>query len=321
MHAFLRLWFASRPLALAALLAILAPPASAAEKVALTFDDLPTLSLIESTDYMEATTRGLLRGLTRHHLPATGFVTELELAGPDHARRVALLTQWLDAGMDLGNHGYSHKSLNKTPVEAYIADVERGEHVTKALLAARGRTLRWYRHPYLETGRTPQIRARFESWLASHGYRVAPVTVENADWVFAEPYDDAVQRGDKARAAKIRHAYLSYTAKVVPWYQRAARQLLHRRPALVFLLHATRLNADSIDAIAAILKRDHLRAVTLDQAMRDPAYRIHDIYVGPEGEEWLTRWSEVLKRPLPWDDFPDPPDDMAVESDRLEAAH
>jgi len=220
--------------------------------------------------------------------------------------------------MDLGNHGYSHLSLTKTPVDAYIADVALGATVTQALLAARGRTLRWYRHPYLETGPTAEVRKTFEDWLAAHGYRVAPVTLENADWVFALVYDDAILRGDKAKARQVKRSYLAYTAAVVPWYRDAALSLFGRRPALVFLLHASRLNADSLDDLAGILKADDLRPVTLDKAMADPAYATVDTYAGPDGDEWISRWSTVLHKTLDWPSFPQPPADIAAENDRLD---
>jgi peptidoglycan/xylan/chitin deacetylase (PgdA/CDA1 family) len=293
---------------------------AASEDVALTFDDLPTLSLTDSASYAQKTTEELLNGLKRRRLTAIGFVNEGKLEGADRPRRVALLSRWLDAGMDLGNHSYSHESLNTTPVEAYIEDVQRGETVTRALLAARGRAPRWFRHPYLETGPTLEIRHTFESWLAAHGYRVAPVTMENSDWMFALPYDDAILRNDATEAARIKASYLTYTAQVVPWYREAARELLGRRPAFVFLLHASRLNADCVDQLADILKHNELHAVTLDRAMKDPAYKIPDTYAGPDGDEWLTRWSLTLHKDLPWSSFPQPPADIAAENQRLDTS-
>jgi peptidoglycan-N-acetylglucosamine deacetylase len=292
--------------------------AAAAEDVALTFDDLPALALTRSFSYADLTTVRLLDGLQRNGIPATGFVNEGKLEGSDKPARIALLASWLDAGMDLGNHGYSHLSLNKTPLDAYIADVARGGIETAALLKACGRTLRWYRYPYLATGLTAETRRDFEDWLAAHGYRVAPVTMENSDWMFALPYDDAILRGDVADAARIRQSYLDYTAKAVSWYRDAAQSLLGRPLAFVFLLHATRLNADSIDQLAAILKANQLRPVTLDSAMKDPAYGIADTYVGPDGDEWLSRWSLTLHRDLPWDSYVDPPKDIQDEDNRLD---
>jgi hypothetical protein len=204
------------------------------------------------------------------------------------------------------------------PADAHIADVSKGEAVTRALLSARGRAPHWYKYPYLETGLTLQTRQTFEAWLAAHGYRVAPVTMENSDWVFAYPYDDAILRGDKIAMARIRRKYLAYTARMAVWCRQAALALLGRRPALVFLLHASRLNADCIDQLAAILHDNHLRAVTLDEAMRDAACTIPDAYVGPDGDGWLTRWSLTLHKNLPWSSFKEAPADIVAEDNRLE---
>lgn len=306
-------------LAGALVLGLAASRSARAENIALTFDDLPALSYLAPTGYWTTTTDRLLAGLKRHHIPAIGFVNEEKLE-TDRAARVDLLRRWLDAGMELGNHGYSHLSLTHTPVDAYIADVARGETVTRWLLAARDKTLRWYRHPYLETGKTLDDRHKFEGWLTQHGYRVAPVSMENSDWMFAYPYDEAISKGDLVGAKQIKDEYVAYTAAVVPWYQAAALQLLGRRPAFVMLLHASRLNADSIDQIADILKRDGLTPVTLDQAMKDPAYAIADTYIGPDGDEWLTRWSLTLKKDLPWGSFPDPPADIAAAEKRLDTS-
>jgi peptidoglycan/xylan/chitin deacetylase (PgdA/CDA1 family) len=290
---------------------------AAAEGVALTFDDLPALSLSDSTPYWAQTTKKLLSSLRRHHVPAIGFVNEEKLE-TDRVARVELLREWLDAGMDLGNHTYSHESLTNTPVDAYIADVVRGETVTRWLLKARGRTPHWFRHPYLETGKTLEDRRTFETWLAAHGYRVAPVSMENSDWMFAYPYDDAMGRRDMAAARRIQQEYLAYTAAIVPWYRQAAFGLLGRRPAFVLLLHASRLNADSLDQVLAILKRNNLTPVSLDQAMNDPAYTIVDTYAGPDGDEWVTRWSLALNKPLPWSSFPQPPADIQAADKRLD---
>lgn len=306
-------------LLLAPALLVMAAGVARADEVALTFDDLPYAGRVADIDVQEKATMALLAGLRRHHLPATGFVNEIQLDRADRSRRIALLSLWLDAGMDLGNHGYSHLSLTATPVQAYIDDVARGGAVTGMLLAARGRRERWFRHPYLETGPTLEIRRRFEEWLALRGYRVAPVTMENSDWEYAPPYEEALLAGNAAEAARIQAAYLDFTARIVAWYQKAARQLLGREPRFVFLLHGSRLNADSIDALAAILHRRKLRGITLDRAMADPAYAIPDTYAGPDGDEWLTRWSMTLHRELPWEDLPEVPAEIVAAETRVDA--
>ncbi|TCP37559.1 peptidoglycan/xylan/chitin deacetylase (PgdA/CDA1 family) [Sphingomonas sp. BK235] len=292
---------------------LLAPGSPArAEPIAVTFDDLPVAGPSGPIGNSRTLTQHLLAGLRRQHIPAIGFVNEVQLEGPERAQRIALLADWLDAGMTLGNHGYSHLSFTVTPTEAYIADAARGERVTRPLMAARGLIEHFYRHPYLETGTTVDARSRFEAWLAAHGYRVAPVTMENSDWRFAARYDEALARHDPAEAKRIAAAYLSFTGRAVAWYRAAALDLLGRRPALILLLHANRLNAASIDALARVLRHHQLRFVTLDAALTDPAYAIADTYTGPNGDQWLTRWALTLRRPLPWSTLPAVPDWIAA---------
>lgn len=292
--------------------------AAQAEPVALTFDDLPTMALDNSATYARTTNQRLLAGLVRHRIPATGFVIGQQLDGPGHATGERILKQWLRAGFQLGNHTWSHESLNKTPVASYIADVKRDDDLLRPLLRADGQTPRWFRHPYLDTGATLEAKQDFEHWLQQAGYRVAPVTMENSDYLFSPPYDDALRRRDAKAAARIRSAYLEYTGKAVAWYRSAGLELLGRRPAFVFLLHDTRLNADTLDGLVDLLKANHLQTVSLDQAMTDPAYLQADDYVDLDGDEWLNRWAHILGRDLPWDDFPEPPADIVAASERLD---
>ena len=301
----------------ALLLAANAPARSGT--VALTFDDLPVFGSFTSAADGARVTDQLLGALTRHHWRVTGFVNEIQLEGRDKAQRVALLDRWLNAGMDLGNHTYSHLSLNATPAAAYVADIARGDVETGRLLAARGRRERWFRYPYLETGQTRASHDQVVRWLTAHRYRIAPVTMENSDWQFSAPYDDAVARGDAAAASRIRQQYLTFTRAIVAWYVDAGTTLFGREPAYVFLLHASRLNAASMDALAAILRDARLRVVPLDVAMRDPAYRTADTYIGPDGDEWLDRWATTLHRHLPYETIPEVPAEIVALDDRLEA--
>jgi hypothetical protein len=85
-------------------------------RVAFTLDDLPTASVL-GDDLAQArkTTAGLLSALRRQQIPAIGFVNERKLgaAGKPHPERVALLQQWIDAGLELGNHTFSHVDLHR----------------------------------------------------------------------------------------------------------------------------------------------------------------------------------------------------------------
>ncbi|MBW2278712.1 MAG: polysaccharide deacetylase family protein, partial [Deltaproteobacteria bacterium] len=117
----------------------------------LTVDDLPIATGWLHPDPQERTaiTRRLLDTLERHGIRAVGLVTWSNVRSPDD---LALLTLWLEAGHELGNHSFSHPDYNRTDVEDYIADMERARAELADFLEAFDRTPRFFRFPQLHEG-------------------------------------------------------------------------------------------------------------------------------------------------------------------------
>src|SRR5918994_2199285 len=167
---------------------------AAEHTVAVTFDDLPASPagvVANDVASLNDFTRKLLAAVRKYRVPAVGFVNEgklfVEGAGPgDVEGRTGLLRMWLDAGLELGNHTYSHHDLNRTPLEEFEADVIRGEVVTRRLVDGTGKKIRYFRHPFLHVGRDLGQRRAFETFLVAHGYTVAPVTLDNDDFLYGE---------------------------------------------------------------------------------------------------------------------------------------
>lgn len=287
-------------------------------EVAITFDDLPALTILPDQSYVDYLTETLIRKLRRNRVPAIGFVNEGKLDELNRPRQILDLQRWLDAGMELGNHTFSHESLNDVGVRAYVADIAKGEEVTRPMLSERHQSLRYFRPPYLETGRKPVIREAVENWLAHHGYQLVPVTIDADDWEFAEPYDDAIARRNKRLQQHIRAEYLAHTARHIAWSQRSARILFGRDIAQIMLLHATRLNADTFDDLARLLRRARLRPVSVEAAMRDPVYDQPSTYAGADGIDWLERWASTRKIVLPDEGNDDPPADIVAAYKRVD---
>lgn len=295
-------------LALTALLLAAAafPRARAAERaVAVTFDDLPATSAgVVASDVasLEELTRKLLSAVRKYSIPAVGFVNEGQLfvegAGPgDVDARIGLLRMWVDAGLELGNHTYSHRDLNTMPLEQFEADVLRGEAVTRGLLKAKGRRLRYFRHPFLHVGSDLQKRRAFEAFLSTHGYTVAPVTVDNDEFVYAAAYAKALRLGNAAAAARIADDYLRYMDEVFSFFEDVSRRVAGREIPQILLLHANTLNADRFDALAEALSYRGYRFVSLAQALEDPVYRLPDEFVGAPANSWFNHWEVTAGRP------------------------
>lgn len=274
------------------LLAVCFPAASAqAGEVAVTVDDLPyvfTAGLAE--DAHCAQSERLLKVIAAEGVPAVGFVNEGRLyrQGQPDAACVDLLRHWLAAGLELGNHGYSHLSLETSSLAAARDDVVRGETVTKPLAAEYGRPYRYFRYPYLHRGSDAAKRQGFLDFLTARGYTVAPVTVSVEDWVFAVAYAK-VRGADPDLAAKVVAAYLAYIDESFRRAEKLAADMLGRPVRQILLLHADAINADHFAEVAAVLRRRGYRIVALERALDDPLYRMPDLCSSPEGLTWLER--------------------------------
>jgi peptidoglycan/xylan/chitin deacetylase (PgdA/CDA1 family) len=291
---------------------------SHSRRVAVTIDDLPgPPGSVIGGDLaaFQAMTSKLLAALKATRTPAVGFVNEGKLApqGEREAARVALLEAWLEAGMDLGNHTYSHRSLNRTRLADFEKDTVRGEETTEGLLEARGRKLRYFRHPFLHTGRSLEVKRGLEAFLLERGYAIAPVTHDNGEWIFAAAYAKAGNAGEAASQKRVTEAYVSYMDAKFDYFERSSRALFGREIPQILLIHANSLNADAYPELARMMQARGYRFIPLAEALEDPAFRSRDTFTGASGISWLHRWTLTEgKKPLP--------DEPAVPKFVLDAA-
>ena len=287
--------------------------------VALTFDDLPD-GIAHDVATMKRNTTQLLRVLKLHRAPAIGFVNEINLhVRGESVARIQLLKQWVDSGMALGNHTFSHPRLFDTPLAKYKDDVIKGELITRRLMSERGPYQLFFRHPYTSTGSSRQVKAAFEKFLGERGYKIAPFTIGNADFIFNNLYVVARRNRDAAMMDRLREAYLEYTDSEFEFFERLSREMFGREISQVLLIHANEINADCLDEMLNRLAGRGYRFVTLDRALEDKAYQTKDDYVGPALGSWLHRWTVSLGMKVKLDEEPSPPEWVLDTFNRLQA--
>lgn len=143
-------------------------------EVAVTFDDLPLVTRVfHDIAAQERITTAFLAAIRRHQVPTIGFVNEGKLApgGLVDERRVELLRRWVESGLELSNHTYSHVGLHSTPLPTYLEEIARGDSVTAVLLLSTGQRPRYFRHLFLHSGRDLDTRRSVERFLANRGTR------------------------------------------------------------------------------------------------------------------------------------------------------
>lgn len=261
-------------------------------QVALTFDDLPLQGPALSNSKLNVMTAKLLKSLTTNKVPALGVVNGHKLYSNKRLdpARVAMLRMWLDAGFELGNHTYSHADINTMPLASYQQDVIRGETTIRDLLREKGMPLRYFRHPVLHTGRTDQTRNALQQFLNSRGYTVAPVTIDNQDYVFADIYARAKRRGDAVTMRRVASEYIQYMERMFVFFEEQSRMLLGYELKQVLLLHANELNADHMDSLIAMIRSRGYDFITVEEALSDKAYELPERSTA-KGMSWLFRWA------------------------------
>jgi len=295
-----------RSMCLAALIALVLlsvralPQAAKApdRQVAITIDDLPAgNNTLPAAAITEMTTK-LLTTLRDQKVPVVGFVNEKKLYHfGEVEERIKVLRMWLDYGFELGNHTYSHSSLNKVGLAAWEDDIVQGENVTSLLMAEHKMKLRYFRHPYLDTGRDLQTRRKAEAFLVGRGYRIAPITLDAWDWMFAGVYEDAKKAGDTALQQKVVESYLQYSDAMFGYFEQLSKQTVGYEPKQILLLHANQLEGDHIGELLELLRKRGYKFITLEDALGDEAYSLPDMYVGEEGTGWLEHWAITQGKP------------------------
>jgi len=286
-------------------------------QVAITFDDLPVAQSGATAceePGLTSLTKRLLAPFQENEVPLTAFVIGGRCSELTAEQRSEVLKLWIAAGAEVGNHTYSHRGLNNTPIEEYEQDILRADTELKGMLGLVG--LRYFRSPMLQTGPASDIKQRLEQFLRTHGYEQSPVTLDNSDWMFSSLYSTALARGDNELAGRVREAYIPYMESVIAFFEQRSIEVVGREFPQILLVHANRLNAEAGSSLLAMLKNRAYQFISLGEALQDLAYSSPNDYAGRGGFSWIHRWS--MTKGMPNRGEPEPPDWIVKEYERLQ---
>lgn len=232
-------------------------------EIAITIDDLPLVASKMNTpgNQQRSTERfsKIIEALTTNKVPATGFV----IAGAIEKGQWEFLENFKKAGLMLGNHTYTHQSLNQIGADKYIADVARADKVLAPILTEP----KYFRYPYLAEGNKVS-KPKVLAYLAENHYTIAPVTIDSKDFQFNEQLYKVPYRSREAYIDKLKPRYLAYI-----WQQtlRAEKRSDNQPVKQILLIHANLLNSYALNDIIQMYKKNGYTFITLTEALKNPA--------------------------------------------------
>ena len=236
---------------------------AAATPMALTFDDLPAHGPLPPGASRTKVVEQIAAALAAEKAPAFGFLNGG--FGTDTPKdSAAAIAAWTSAGLALGSHGYAHAALDTLGAAGFAADLAQNEAVLRRV--AKG-DWHWFRYPFLNEGRDPDVREAARRSLARGGYRIAAVTTSFADYDWNAPYAACAAKGDAGAVARLEAAYLADARASAA----AARAAGGETPQVV-LMHAGAFTARMLPRLLAMYRAMGFRFAPLAEVERAPFY-------------------------------------------------
>jgi len=243
---------------------------SISQQVAFTFDDLPAHGDLPLGETRLEVAQSIVKTLHDQHLPPVyGFINAVKLE--KNPEDIAVLKAWRDAGNPLGNHAYSHPSLNELTPEQFEADIAKNEPVLSRLMI--GHDWHWFRYPFLWEGDTLEKRHDVRTYLQKNGYQIAQVSLDFEDYLWNAPYARCVAKKDEKTIEGLRASYLATADQYIRVFEDLTHTLYGRDIPYVLLMHIGAFDAKMLPDLIDLFRKRGFTFTTLPEAMKDPVYR------------------------------------------------
>jgi peptidoglycan/xylan/chitin deacetylase (PgdA/CDA1 family) len=232
---------------------------------AITMDDFNWRNAVHLT--AEQRNEAILKTLADHKTKAGLFVIG---RNADDQEGMSLLRSWNEAGHLIGNHTYSHRSLNSDITAAdYEQDIARAEVILIGLKQFR----KMFRYPMLKEGNTASKRDRVRAFLKNHGYQIGHVTIDNSDWIIDSRLTARLQKDAHADTKPYRDFYMEHVWDRAQYYDALAKKVLGRPVKHTILMHFNLLNGLFLGDLIEMFRSKGWQLVDAEEAFTDSVFR------------------------------------------------
>jgi peptidoglycan/xylan/chitin deacetylase (PgdA/CDA1 family) len=265
-------------------------------KIAITIDDVPNTKLYAFSNQQAE----LLTVLDALNIPIAIFVNEgLINRTADTNQNLILLEAWASRPyVTLGNHTFSHSRYSEVGYDEFKMDIQKGEILLHQFAAKYNKPLNYFRFPFNDLGLDSIQHLRIDSLLYKMNYKIAPFTIESADWMFNAVYEYYILNSKFDEAQQIGELYVSKTIEFIQYFDSLSLELYGKRINQIYLCHDNALNSKYLSALIEQLDAKYFEMVSLDEAMKEDAYLQVDHYFKKWGISWFYRWESDSKKRL-----------------------
>lgn len=260
-----------------------------AQQVAITIDDFPFRRMgLPKKDESEMIEK-LYDHLDRFGIKATGFLNSGRLK-PENENG---LRDFLKRGHKFGNHTHRHLNIDKVGANIFIADIDSGWVNGKNYI-----NTNYFRYPYLRRGNTLERRDSVYAHLNKNGYTIAPISIDNNEWIYNRDYVKAKSTGMNEKMDSISKAYLAHMQEASLKYEKKAKKFTGRSVKHILLLHANPINAEFLGDLFKWYQEQGWEFITLEEALKDSIYSIKDEFASSYGWSQIDRMEKSAKDPF-----------------------
>jgi len=190
--------------------------------------------------------------------------------GVDNPEGKLLLQNWNDAGNYIANHTYNHPSYNDSlmTLQKMVKEIQS----CNILISNYKNYRKFFRFPYLSSGRTEAKRDSMRAYLKQNGYRQGWVTIDASDWYISSRLINRLKQNPKADITGFKEYYLNHIIDRATYYNNLSKGLTHRQIKHTLLLHFNLTSALFLTDLIERFKKEGWEIDNYSDAIQDPIY-------------------------------------------------
>jgi cytidyltransferase-like protein len=253
-------------------------------EVAITVDDLPfhghTNSDVKKIDKVKK----FISILKKYNIPEVyGFVNGGKIKNKEDEEILKLWTK----EYPIGNHTFSHPSLNNIAKEEYANEILKNEEILAKF--SKDNNYKFFRYTFLQEGDVIEKRNYIRNFLTNNNYQTAQVTIDFEDWAFNAAFTNCSKSSKKHKReiAALKNDYLINAEKSLKRAIKLSDHLFQKPIKHILLLHLGSMQTEMLEDLIKLYLRNNVKFISLSDAVKDEIYQIDYSTPYKEGREFI----------------------------------